>query len=130
MSELKYIIGIAPITKKNSQQILVNRVTGKPFISPSRQYKEYENTARWFVRPLPPHPIDYAVNVRCVFYMPTRRRVDLNNLLEAVTDLLVHTGVLADDHSGIVAGHDGSRVKVDKTAKPRTEIYITRMTEE
>ena len=77
----------------------------------------------------PPHArgkarIDYPVNVKCVFYMPTRRRVDLTNLLEAVDDVLVRSGVLADDHSGIVVSHDGSRVLYDKE-NPRTEVEIT-----
>ena len=56
--------------------------------------------------------------------MATRRRVDLANLLEAADDVLVHAGVIADDHSGIVVSHDGSRVLYDKE-KPRTEIEIT-----
>ena len=56
------------------------------------------------------YPVDPGDNVRCLYYMPTRRRVDLCNLLEATCDLLVHHGVLADDNSAIVAGHDGSRV--------------------
>lgn len=89
---------------------------------PSEQYKQYEKDAQWFIRERP--RIDYPVNVKCVFYMPTRRRVDLTNLLEAVDDVLVRSGVLADDHSGIVVSHDGSRVLYDKK-NPRTEIEIT-----
>jgi Holliday junction resolvase RusA-like endonuclease len=58
--------------------------------------------------------------------MPTRRRTDLTNLLEAVDDLLVHAGIIADDHYGIVEAHDGSRCFVDKD-NPRTEITITRI---
>ena len=38
-------------------------------------------------------------------------------------DLLVTTGVIKDDHSGIVKSHDGTRVLYDKE-NPRTEIYI------
>lgn len=41
-----YIIPLPPITKKNSQQILVNRRTGRPFIAPSKAYKKYEAAAR------------------------------------------------------------------------------------
>ena len=55
--------------------------------------------------------------------MPTKRRVDLLNLLEATMDILVHAGILADDNSSIVVGHDGSRVLYDK-GNPRAEIYI------
>lgn len=47
----KYIISLPPITKKNSQQILTNRRTGKPFIAPSRQYKKYEQAAMWYRKP-------------------------------------------------------------------------------
>ena len=126
VAEVKYTIKLPPITKKNSQQILTNRATGRPFIMPSSQYKQYEREAVWFLRPRPQRPIDYAVNVKCVFYMPNRRRTDLNNLLEAVTDILVHAGILSDDHYRIVASHDGSRCLVDRD-NPRTEITITRI---
>ena len=129
MEEIKYTIPLAPVSKKNSQQILINSKTGKPFIMPSKKYKEYEREAAWFLKPRPLRPIEYPVNVKCVFYMPNRRRTDLNNLLEAVTDLLVHAGILADDHYGIVESHDGSRCLVDKD-KPRTEITITPIIEE
>ena len=124
--EVKYTIKLPPVTKKNSQQILTNRATGRPFIMPSAKYKQYERDAVWFLKPRPLHPIDYAVNVKCEFYMPNRRRTDLNNLLEAVTDLLVYAAILADDHYGIVMSHDGSRCHVDKD-NPRTEITITRI---
>ena len=127
-AEVKYTIKLPPVTKKNSQQILTNRATGRPFIMPSAKYKQYEREAVWFLKPRPLRPIDYAANVKCVFYMPNKRRTDLNNLLEAVTDLLVHASILADDHYGIVVSHDGSRCYVDKD-NPRTEITITRINE-
>ena len=128
MTEYKYTIPLPPVTKKNSQQILFNKSTGKPFIMPSAKYKKYEREAVWYVRPHFHSPIDYAVNVKCEFYMPTQRKTDLNNLLEAATDLLVYAGVLADDNYCIVASHDGSRCHVDRK-KPRTEITITRINE-
>lgn len=119
----RYTIPLAPITKKNSQRI-GRRGDGRPFILPSKQYQQYERDALWALRPKPEWPIERPVNVRCLFYMQTRRRVDLTNLLEAADDVLVHAGILLDDHSGIVASHDGSRVLVDKHS-PRTEIEIT-----
>ena len=124
--EIKYTIKLPPVTKKNCQQILMNKATGRPFIMPSAKYKQYERDAVWFLKPRPPRPIECAVNIKCEFYMPNRRRTDLNNLLEAVTDLLVHAGILADDHYGIVVSHDGSRCYVDRN-NPRTEITITRV---
>lgn len=119
---ISFTIPLAPISKKNSQQILTNSKTGKPFIMPSQKYKDYEAAALWYI----PHvsTIDEAVNVKCLFYMPTLRRVDLTNLLEALDDVLVKAGLLADDSFTVIESHDGSRVLYDKE-KPRTEVYIT-----
>ena len=126
MAEIKYTIKLPPITKKNSQQILINQKTGRPFIMPSKQYKQYEREAAWFLKPCPPRPIECSLNVTCLFYLPTRRKTDLTNLLEAVDDLLVRAGIIADDHYGIVTSHDGSRCYWDKE-NPRTEIVITKI---
>lgn len=68
---------------------------------------------------MPPPPY----NIRALYYMPTRRRIDLTNLLAATDDILVHYGVIQDDNSSIVGGHDGSRVHYDKD-NPRVELYI------
>lgn len=117
---MKITINLTPVTKKNSQRIIT--VKGRPMIIPSANYKQYEKDCKAFIKPLD-KPIDYPVNVKCVFYMPTRRRVDLVNLEESICDILVHHGVLADDNSKIVVSMDGSRVEYDKD-NPRTEIDI------
>ena len=117
------IIPIDPKTKKNHQQIMRNKKTGKPFVMPSKEYKEYIRQAHYFLRPL---QIDFPVNIKCLFYLGTRRKCDLTNLLEAVDDLMVAKGTVVDDNYTIIVGHDGSRVLYDKE-HPRTEIYITRV---
>ncbi len=61
--------------------------------------------------------------------METKRRCDLTNLLEAIDDIMVECGVLADDNFTIIQSHDGSRVLYDKK-NPRTEVYITKITED
>ena len=118
----KFIIRLPPVSKKNSQQIFFNSKTGKRFIAPSKKYTEYEQNAGWFL-PRRKEPIDYPINVKCLFYMPTKRKCDLTNLLEAVDDVLVKYGIIADDNYTIIESHDGSRVLYDKE-NPRTEIYI------
>ena len=122
MGQLIHItIPLVPISKKNSQQILINKATGKPFIMPSKKYREYEKSAMWF---LPKGIyINAPCNVRCMFYMPTKRKCDLVNMQEAILDVLVKGRVLADDNYSIVQSMDGSRVCYDKQ-NPRTEIYI------
>lgn len=117
-------IPLPPVTKKNSQRIMHSSKTGKPFIMPSQQYRDYEAKAAWHCKKARvQRPIEEPVEVKCLFYMPTRRRVDLTNLLESIDDVLVRAGVLKDDHSGIIVSHDGSRVLYDKQ-NPRTEVYI------
>ena len=123
---IKFTIPLQPISKKNSQRILVNSKTLKPFIMPSKQFHEYEAGAMWFIPKRV--KIDYAVNVKCLFYMNSHRKCDLTNLLEALDDVLVKAGLLTDDNFTIVAGHDGSRVLYDKK-NPRTEVYIEKMDE-
>ena len=121
---LKFTIPLPPITKKNSQQIIVNKSTGRPMVIPSKQYREYEKECGWFVQGKGMN-INEPVNVKCVYYMPTRRRVDLTNLMEATHDILVKYEVLEDDNSKVIRSVDGSRVLYDKE-NPRTEITIER----
>lgn len=119
---LTYTLYGAPRTKKNSQQIHRN-AAGRPFVAPSKAFAEYERSCLTQIK-TPYRPVSAAVNVKCVYYMPTKRKVDLVNLLEATCDILVKAGVLADDCAAVVAAHDGSRVKYSKEC-PRTEIEIT-----
>lgn len=118
---MKIVIPLEPRTKKNSQQIIL--VKGRPMIFPSKKYKEYEKACGKYIPNLREPPINYPVNIKCIYYMPTKRKCDLTNLLEATDDILVHYGVLEDDNYTIIVSHDGSRVYYDKE-NPRTEIQI------
>lgn len=121
---IEIMVPLPPITKKNSMRIMHSSKTGRPFIMPSQQYMDYEAEAVWHCKKAKvQRPIEEPVEVKCLFYMPTKRRVDLTNLLEAVDDVLVKARVLLDDHCGIIVSHDGSRVLYDKD-NPRTEVYI------
>lgn len=129
--ELKYTIPLDPRTKKNHQMIAGAGARcprcgkfQKQFIRQGSAHGEYQKAARWYVRPKPVAPIEEPVNVQCIFYMQTRRKVDTLNLLATVDDLLVEEGILKDDCAAIVVSHDGSRVRYDKE-NPRTEITIT-----
>lgn len=111
-----------PITKKNSMRIV--QIHGRPVPIPSEQYKRYEKEAKLQLMGQIGEPeIDYPVNVACLYFMQTKRKVDITNLLSATHDVLVASGVLADDNSEIVVSVDGSRVYHDKE-NPRTEIII------
>lgn len=72
--------------------------------------------------------INFPVNVQCVFFTETKRKIDLPNLLNAVDDAMVKSGLIVDDNRDIIAAHDGSRVFHDKF-NPRIEITITELTD-
>ena len=119
---LSFTISLTPVTKKNSGRIVM--CGRRPMLLPSEAYKRYEKDAGWFLKKYAGMNIDYPVNVKCLFYMPTRRRVDQGNLVNAIDDILVHYNVLEDDNRDIIVGHDGTRVFWDKD-NPRCEIEIT-----
>jgi len=121
---LTFILTGDPRTKKNSMRVITRPY---PRLLPSKQYEEYEAACIAQITECP--ALASPVNVRCVYYMQTRRKVDLANLLEATDDILVKAGVLTDDNSQIVAAHDGSRVRYDKD-HPRVEITITELEEQ
>lgn len=120
------IIPLEPRTKKNSQQIRKNHATGKRYVAPSNTFLVYQNQCFPYLYHLRSNAesLQYPLNIKCLFYMPTHRRVDLVNLLEAIDDVLVHYKLIIDDCAAYIGGHDGSRVLYDKE-NPRTEIYIT-----
>lgn len=118
---LKFTIPLTPITKKNHSEIFKNKATGKRFITPSKQYKDYEQAALWYIPK--GKTIDFPVSVKCLFYLPTLRPCDLPNHLASIDDILVKAKLIADDNYTIINNHDGSRVLYDKE-RPRTEVYI------
>lgn len=128
LKRLSITIPIAPITKKNHQQIITKKLPGgkqRPMVIPSKEYKAYEKQCMDLIFPQGTK-IDYPVNVKAIYYMPTRRRVDMINLHEALHDVLVKCEILEDDNCKIIAATDGSRVMYDKES-PRTEVVITAM---
>lgn len=131
--DIKFTISLPPVTKKNHSQIKFkwskDKKTGKaktvPYIAPSQAYLRYEGDAGWFITGgLRNKMISAPINVKCLFYMPTTRTVDLPNLLNAIDDVLVKYRVIEDDNSDIIVSHDGSRV-IKGDANPRTEITIS-----
>lgn len=114
-----------PITKKNSSRIVTKKLKdGRkiPFIMPSEHYVKYEKEAKKYI-PRLDTPIDYPIILKCNYYMETRRKCDLVNLLHATSDILVKYGVLLDDNYTIISSYDGSSVEYDKE-NPRVEINI------
>lgn len=126
MEEIKFVIPLNSTTKKNSQQIIRNRKTGKRLIVQNPKYLKYEHDCKQYI---PELHIDYPINLKAVYYRKTKHRVDLINLHGALHDILIKCGCILDDNCNIIVSTDGSRVYYDKD-NPRTEVTITKIGEE
>ena len=122
---IKINIMLEPVTKKNSMRIVINPKTKRPFLLSSKKYCDYEKECGKYLQEYKNININEPINIKCIYYMPTKRRVDLVNLLEATDDYKI----IEDDNSNIVVSHDGSRVYYDKN-NPRVEIYIDKIKEQ
>lgn len=122
---IKMTIPINPITKKNHGRIVQKRFpNGKtlPIMLPSEAYTRYERECKNHILKLE-EPINKPVNLKCLYYMETKRKCDITNLLQATCDMLVKYKIIEDDNYSIIESFDGTRVFYDKE-NPRTEIYI------
>lgn len=121
---IKFSIPVAPKTKKNGMQII--QIKGRNILIPSKQYLAFEKASLPYLKQVKDTAgvINYPVNVQCTFFTETKRKIDLSNLLNAIDDAMVKSGLITDDNRDIIAAHDGSRVFHDKF-NPRIEITIT-----
>lgn len=120
---MKIIIPLLCRSKKNSQQILINSKTKRPFISQSKIYKEFEQNCGYYLNKYKLN-IDYPVNIKCTFYFGDKRRRDLTNLENSIADILVKYNILEDDNYNIIRSWDGSRAIYQKN-RNETIIEIT-----
>lgn len=118
---MKLVLYGRPITKKNSSRII--RAGKYPKLIPSKQYVQYEKDCLRQITGKYKLGLNNKYNLKCIYYMPTKHKVDLCNLLAATCDILVAANVIEDDNSRIIVGHDGSRVRLDRD-NPRVEIEI------
>lgn len=123
---IEFTIPVRPATKKNSGQIVMR---GKyPVLLPSKQYLAFEKECLPYLNHVKQTAgiINFPINMECLFFTETKRKIDLTNLLNAIDDAMVKSGLVIDDNRDIIAAHDGSRVFHDKF-NPRIEIKITKL---
>lgn len=115
-----------PVTKKNHSQII--RRGGRHILIPSKPYNQYSKVFNQYciINKVNNLILNDSYNLECKYFMQTKRRVDLTNLLAATCDLLTSCGVISDDNSNIITTMNGSQVFYDK-ANPRVEITITKI---
>lgn len=116
-------------SKKNSQRIIRNPRTRKPMIIQSELYKEFEAECSYYLLKYQNSNINYPINLKCLFYVPDRRKRDIVNLMNAIQDILVKYKVIADDNYNIIQSIDGSRIIYRPDKEPETVIEITKYKE-
>lgn len=95
---IKFTVPGVPVTKKNSQRLVRAGTRIIPLLS--KAFAEYQDKAGYYI-PNKWANLDGRYNVRCVYFMPTKRRVDLLNLLGATCDILTHYGVIPESEAPI-----------------------------
>ena len=126
---LSIVIRLDPKTKKNSMQPRLTRDKRFLGMMQSDAYQQYERDCLRVIPGKVRLHIKEPVNVKALYFMKTRRKVDKTNLESALLDILVKAGVIEDDNCSIVVGTDGSRVRYDKN-NPRTEVTIEPLEDE
>lgn len=106
-------IPLLTIPKKNSQQIVWNIKTHRPFIRQSERYLLFERECGLFLRKYQ-NNITCPVNIKATFYVPDKRKRDLTNLENSIADILVKYKVIEDDNYNVLQSWDGSRIIYEK----------------
>lgn len=128
MPTLTFTIPFKAVTKKNHSNIVTLK-NGRTILLPSKPYREFEKKVCAFIKEqfgTKFEPIDFAVNVKAIYYQDSNRRADLCNYHAALHDALVKAGLLVDDNFKIIVSTDGSRVKIDRN-NPHIEVEITKL---
>lgn len=121
MEPVRMVILGPPVTKKNSQQMVQNRKTGRWFPVASAQVKKWTKQAvKQLGEQWKQAPLEVPVQVCAIFYRE-RAVGDLNNYMAALADALQAARVLRDDRW--IESWDGSRPAKD-AANPRVELVI------
>lgn len=122
---LNFVVNVNPRSKKNSQEIVFNRKTGKRMVIQNKRYTEFEKECKQYMPKLD-KPIDYPINLQCKFYVCDARKRDIANYLEAIQDVLVKYKVLEDDNYNIVSSLNGCSMEIDRE-NSRIEISIDKI---
>jgi len=111
-----------PITKKNHQQIVVSG-NGRRFLIQSKAYRLYEKDClKQLMYLYKGKTIEGQLSMKALYYMPTKARPDLLNLLQATADIIEKAKVIENDKN--IYSFDGSRIAGVDKLNPRCEITL------
>jgi Holliday junction resolvase RusA-like endonuclease len=84
--------------KKNNKRVIFNKRTHKPIVITSKAYMAHEEELLWEVKSRAKGMFFAGpVNVDYVLYISGMQKIDFDNLLGTINDILTDAGVIADD---------------------------------
>ena len=111
-----------PITKKNHQQMVVAG-NGRKFLIQSKAYRLYEKDClKQLMYLYKGKTITGQLSMKALYYMPTKARPDLLNLLQATADIIEKAKVISNDKN--IYSFNGSRIMGVDKLNPRVEILL------
>jgi len=111
-----------PITKKNHQQMVVAG-NGRKFLIQSKAYRQYEKDClKQLMYLYKGKTIEGQLSMKALYYMPTKARPDLLNLLQATADIIEKAKVISNDKN--IYSFNGSRIMGVDKLNPRVEILL------
>ena len=111
-----------PITKKNHQQMVVAG-NGRKFLIQSKAYRQYEKDClKQLMYLYKGKTIEGKLSMEALYYMPTKARPDLLNLLQATSDIIEKAKVIENDKN--IYSFDNSRIMGIDKLNPRVEILL------
>lgn len=108
-------------SQKNSKNILVNRKTGRPFISSNERVKSWQASAKLELT-AQNWRVTGRVKAYYHFYVKDNVRRDLDNMIASVNDALQAAGVVEDDCWQVLS-IGGAHAEIDRD-DPRAVITL------
>lgn len=121
------VAGHRAIMLKRSNQVVVNRRTGRGSITKTASYKAWEKYALARLRPQVARRTRFAVDrlvwVCCIYTPPNKTGLpDLDGAVSTMLDLLQHSGAIENDRQ--VKRLDGSEIRAPDAHRPSLVAWV------
>lgn len=128
--KLEWFIPYQMPSKKNSQQLFVNKATGRPGTTTSQRYKDYISVtkmywqifSREFRAVVERLELKYPLDIEFTFVRKTKQKFDYIGICQSAQDIMVDFGFIPDDNHSYIKPHFAD-AEVNK-ANPGTRIKI------
>jgi crossover junction endodeoxyribonuclease RusA len=115
------IIPGIPRAKKNNKRIF--KRGHRTIVLPSKKYENWVDTISYELKQRKPKEPFNEISLEYIFYVPDKRRRDVDNLVSGVLDILVDLEFLKDDDWKTITEQHVHPVEIDKE-NPHSEVLF------